>query len=483
MMIKIPPRHIRFSALLLLFMPFLISCVNDARLVKAKPLPYSARLAAAKASDLNAFISFNENVDENQVSSGRLSGMTLAVKDSIHVAGMPNTAGTPALLHFSPEEDAPVIRRLRKEGAIILGKANMHELAFGITSNNAHFSAAKNPYDTSRFPGGSSGGSAVAVAAGLVSAAIGGDTGGSIRIPAGLCGIIGFRPSPGRYPDGAITPISHTRDVIGPMALSMRDITLLDSVLAGRAQIRNKAELSSLRLAVVRDPFYDNLHPDTASLMDAALKTLRAAGVTLVEADMPDVQALVEKTGGAIALFEVVGDLEKYLQEFNTGLGFYDIANAIESPDVAHIFNLLGKDENQDGRPDGMIPKAVYKEAMTVHRPALIKLYEDFFTALKVDAIVFPTTVLPAGPIEGTIDTIEHNAERVSTFRTYVRNTEPGSVAGLPGISIPIGLSASGLPVGMELDAAPGADELLLAIALAIEPLFEPLPPPGQLSR
>ena len=203
---------------------FLASCSEETpeqekrALNVVKPSPLEVSLIKARAlSDLNAFITLTDAHDEPDVVIGRLSGMVLAIKDNIHVAGLPNTAGTPALQGFIPQEDAPIIARLKAEGARIVGKANMHELAFGITSNNAHFGPVKNPYDMSRFAGGSSGGAAVAVAAHIVTAAIGTDTGGSVRLPAALVGVIGFRPSMGRYSAEAITPVAHTRDV--PLSL------------------------------------------------------------------------------------------------------------------------------------------------------------------------------------------------------------------------------------------------------------------------
>ena len=440
---------------------------------------YSKSLAAARRlADLKLFISIDENIDLSSLPKGRLSGMTIALKDTMHSTGLPNTAGTPALKNFIPTEDAPAIKRLKDEGAIIFGKTNMHELAFGITSNNAYFGAAKNPYDTSRFPGGSSGGSAAAVAARIVQAAIAGDTGGSIRIPSALCGVIGFRPSPGRYPDGGITPISHTRDVIGPIALAMSDITLIDSVLADRPEVTEAANLGSLRIGVARDPFYVGLNPETAATMESALETLKSAGVTIVEMDLPEITGLVEKTGMTLALYETLIDLPLYLEEHQTGVNFFAVAEATESPDVRRLFEMLAKDENADGQPDGLIPKEVYDEAMTVHRPALIELYKNYFATQGVDALVFPTTILPAGPIEGSVETLEHNGKQVPTFSTYVRNAEPASLAGLPGITLPVGQTETGLPLAMELNAASGNDEHLLAIALAIEPLFGKLPAP-----
>eukprot|EP00543_Licmophora_paradoxa_P006150 CAMPEP_0202444328 /NCGR_PEP_ID=MMETSP1360-20130828/3449_1 /ASSEMBLY_ACC=CAM_ASM_000848 /TAXON_ID=515479 /ORGANISM="Licmophora paradoxa, Strain CCMP2313" /LENGTH=468 /DNA_ID=CAMNT_0049060301 /DNA_START=227 /DNA_END=1633 /DNA_ORIENTATION=- len=442
-------------------------------------LAYSRSLNKAEQhSDLNIFTSIDKSIDVTLLPKGRLSGMTIALKDSIHSTGLPNTAGTPALKNFIPTEDAPAIKRLKDEGAIIFGKTNMHELAFGITSNNAHFGAVRNPHDRSRFSGGSSGGSAAAVAARIVQAAIAGDTGGSIRIPSALCGAIGFRPSPGRYPDEGITPISLTRDVIGPVSLNMSDITLLDSVLAARPEITKPANLTDLRLGVARDPYYIDLNPEIATAMDAALGTLRSKGVTIVEMCLPEISELVKKSAMAIALYETVTDIPAYLEKYQTGVDFFELAEKTASPDVHDLFSMLSKDENGNGQPDGIIPKEVYDEAMTVHRPALIELYKNYFEAQKVDAIVFPTTILPAGPIEGSVKTVEHNGQQLPTFETYIRNTEPSTIAGLPGITLPIGLTEAGLPLAIELDAAAGNDDHLLAIALAVEPLFDKLPAP-----
>ncbi len=437
---------------------------------------------AEQFSKLNVFITMNSDFDAavNAKGSldGRLSSMVLAVKDNIHVAGLPNTAGTDALARFVPQTDAPIIALLRDEGALILGKANMHELAFGITSNNKRFGTVKNPYDLKRFPGGSSGGSAVAVAARIVPAAIGTDTGGSLRLPAALTGIIGFRPSLGRYPSGGITPISHTRDVPGPMALTMATITLLDSVMADRPQVTKAANLKTVRLGVARNPFYINLDPETDRLMNAALEKLRAAGVVLVEIDLPKLSGLNEKTSFPIALYEGTYDLEAYLEEHNTGKSFFEVASAAQSPDVKGLFADLASDKNGDGRPDGLIPKHVYEDAVNIHRKAMIALYTDYFKSNTIDALVFPTTILPAGLIEDSEETVLHNGQQVPTFTTYIQNTDPGSNAGLPGISLPIGLTKSGLPVGLELDGLPGQDERVLEIAIAIEALFGSLAPP-----
>ena len=180
---------------------------------------------AEQFSHLNAFISVDANgaaakakeLDRMRAEGrvlGPLHGIPIVVKDNIHVTGLQNTAGTPGLKGFVPLISNEVVTRLEAAGAVIIGKTNLHELAFGITSNNTGFGAVINPYDDSLIPGGSSGGTAVAVSAGIVPAGLGTDTGGSVRIPPALTGIVGFRPSMGRYPSDAVTPISHTRDTV-----------------------------------------------------------------------------------------------------------------------------------------------------------------------------------------------------------------------------------------------------------------------------
>jgi mandelamide amidase len=432
--------------------------------------------------DLNAFITFDperaiasahkaDTLAARRTFAGPLHGVPIVVKDNIHVAGLPNSAGTPALRDFVPARNAAVAEKLIRAGAIVLGKTNMHELAFGITSNNVAFGPARNAYDPSRIAGGSSGGTASAIAARMAAAGLGTDTGGSIRIPAALNGIAGLRPTLGRYSQDGITPIAHTRDTAGPMAREVADLVLLDTIITGARDRVTAAPLGGLRLGVCRALFFRNLDPATEQLADAALERLKAAGAELVDVDMPGLVDLNGKISFPVALHEARTDLTRYLKRYRPALDLATLAGRIASPDVKGLFaNAI-----VPGAKDA-IPEKVYLEAMAA-RPLLQGLYAETFRKHRIAALVFPTTPLPAAPVGDDDKTLLNGAE-VPTFPTFIQNTDPGSNAGLPGLSVPIGRTAAGLPVGLELDGPAGSDRRLLGIGLALETLFGRLPAP-----
>jgi Asp-tRNA(Asn)/Glu-tRNA(Gln) amidotransferase A subunit family amidase len=399
---------------------------------------------------------------------GPLHGVPLALKDNLDTAAMPTTGGTPGLRGHRPAQNGAVVQKLLDAGAIVFGKTNLPELAYGITNNNAAFGAARNPYDPSRIPGASSGGVGVAVAARMAPGGIGSDTGGSVRIPAALCGIVGFRPTTGRWPQAGIVPISHTRDTAGPMARSVADCVLLDRVVTGSAAAA-PVSLKGLRLGVPRALFWDPLDREVARAMEDVLTRLKDAGAVLVEADIPDVGRLDAEAGFPIALYETVVDLGAYLAGHGSKSGYAEIAAQCASPDVAGLLQSL--------QGAGAIPQAAYRHALDVLRPQLQAAYRDHFSRHDIAALVFPTTPLAAAPI-GEDETVELNGERVPTFPTFIRNTSPGSVAGIPGISVPAAMTARGLPLGLELDGRAGDDARLLAIAAAVEALLPKTPPP-----
>lgn len=432
--------------------------------------------------DLNAFIALAAarvraaaRAADRARSAGRdlgpLAGVPLALKDNIDTADLPTTGGTPGLRGHRPKRNAPVAEALFRAGAILLGKTNLHELAYGVTSNNGGFGPARNPWNPRLIPGGSSGGTGVAVAARLAPAGLGTDTGGSIRIPAALCGCVGFRPTTGRWSQAGIVPISSTRDTAGPMTRSVADAILLDGIVTGGATSLAPIPLGRLRLGVPRQYYWTDLDSELAEVAERELSRLSGLGVRLVEADVSDLKALDEAVSFPVALYETVTTLTTYLAEAGLSLSLRDLFERCASPDVKGILTgLLG---------EGAIPEAVYREAMVRHRPALQAALEDYFRRHDLAAMIFPTTPMPARPI-GEDETVEVNGERVPTFLTYIRNTDPASNAALPGLSLPIGLTRSGLPVGIELDAPSGQDRRLLAIGLAYEASLPPMPAPGR---
>ena len=444
---------------------------------------------AEQLKDLNAFITLDRAgalaaaraVDALRSSGAALpslAGLPIVVKDNINTKNLPTTAGTAALRNVQPKSNAPTLQKLIDAGAIVFGKTNMHELAFGITSTNLTSFAGpvKNPYDTTRIPGGSSGGTAVAIAARIVPSGLGTDTGGSTRVPAALCGIVGLRPSVGnggaerRYDGAGVVPISHTRDTVGPMGRSVADVALLDSVITGSPQA-SVVPLRGLRIGVPAS-FWDGLDVQVAVVMATARARLQAAGVVFVDVDIPALAEVNAKVSFQLALHEPIADIPAYLAATGvTGIGLAEVAAGVASPDVKGAFGAMladafGKD---------------YDAAMRTHRPRLRSLYDGYFRSGVLDAMLFPTTIAPAAPIDlanGSGKVSVNGGAAVDTFATFIRNTDPGSNAGIPGLSLPAGLTNNGLPVGMELDGPVGSDARLLGIGLAIESLLGTLPAP-----
>jgi len=408
-----------------------------------------------------------------------LAGLPVVIKDNINTAGLLTSAGTPALDGFKPKTDAPSVRKLIDAGAIVLGKTNMHELAFGITSANLspHAGVVRNPYDPSLIAGGSSGGTAVAVAARVCPAGLGSDTGGSTRIPAALTGIAGFRPSVGnggaerRYHDPhAVVPISHTRDTVGPMARTVADVALLDGVITGDTALPD-VPLPALRIGLP-EPLWADLEGATEDVARAALTTLAAAGVTFVPVAMPDLLRLNEQTGGPIAIHEALDDVRDYLVANDAPVRTVgELAARIASPDVRNIYDVVLA---------GALAQH-YADAMNTWRPQLQRHYADTFAAERLDALLFPTTRLAAVPIDevnGSSVVSIDGAPAIDEMTAYLRNTDPASNAGIPGLSLPAGLTQDGLPVGIELDGPLGSDRRLLAIGIAFEALLGAVPAP-----
>lgn len=426
-------------------------------------------------ADLNAWAFFDaealraeaRKADSRLAARERLPllGIPIALKDNIEVAGMSCGVGTGSLDGKEPRSDADLVSRLRAAGAVIAGKVGMHELAFGITNNNAVTGPVRNPWDRSRIPGGSSGGSGAAVGARLVPASIATDTGGSVRVPASLCGVSGFRPTVGRVPGQGIAPISLTRDTAGPLAYTIADCAFLDAVLTGTQVSNASVSLQGLRIGVPRLPFWRDLEPELEHVAKRALAELRKAGVELVDIELPMLNDLNANASFPVVLYEFVRDMREYLKDRKRDVSLEELIAAVRSPDVRGAVGtlLIG----------GGIPEDVYKNALRA-RVQMQALYKQTFELHRIEALVFPTTPRTASLI-GEDETVELNGVQCPTFGAFIRNTDPGSNASLPGVTIPIGL-AHKLPVGLALDGPVDSDRRLLAIAEAIQSALPPAP-------
>ena len=443
-----------------------------------------ARCATHKA--LNAFISLDPAHVKQQARAcdqarragakvGPLFGLPIPVKDSINTQEYPTTGGTPALRGFRPAADAPVVAALKRSGALVLGKTNLHELSYGWTSNNHAFGAVHNPYDLKRIPGGSSGGTAAAIAAHLAPLGVAEDTEGSIRVPAAFCGIAGFRPSTGRYSTRACVPISPLFDQVGPHARSVGDLALFDSAVTNDWAPLRAAPLRGVRLGIVRDYWYTDLEPEVARITELALSRLRGAGAIIVEGILPGLATLIASTTDRVQNHDVRFALADYLKEYGAGVTLEQLV-AQASPDIRESFQSYVM-------PGGanVVSEADYAAARDQHLPALRRLYQHYFAQARVAAIVFPATMVPP-PLIGAESTVPTTDGRNLPFDVAVaRNIAPGSTAGLPGLVLPAGMTRDGLPVALEFDGPVGSDRALLALGVSLESALGPISPPKEL--
>ena len=423
---------------------------------------------ASRAQALNAFISLDEAaiLDAARSADRRstalraalpLHGLPVLVKDNIASRGEVMTAGCRALAGYQPTQDAGVIQRIRSAGGIPFGRTNLHELAFGITSENTAFGDVRNPFDASRMAGGSSGGTAAAIAAGLAPLGLGTDTGGSGRIPASFCGIVGFRPSTGRYPSDGVFRLSATRDTVSPLGRAVADVRLLDAVLAGRQPAApGLASIAGARIGIPRRPFFDYASTSVEALVNDALRSLHRAGASLVEVDLTSVSRLDARISFALTAYECRELFESALPAM-VGSSWSSFIPLISSPDVRLIFTRM------DAQP---ISREQYEQDVL---PGVARMRETcaaLFADLALDALAFPTTPCTA-PLRGTTRLVVGGTE-IDLFAALLHTASLATIAGLPAISLPIG-TVDGLPVGLELDGPANADADLLALSEAVE--------------
>ncbi len=393
---------------------------------------------------------------------GALTGVPFAVKDNIETADLPTTAGTGLLRGHRPGINAAVVQKLLDAGAYLVGKSNLHELALGVTSNNGAFGPVRHPFDLLRSPGGSSGGSAVAVATGSVPFALGTDTGGSVRIPASFCGIVGYRPTVGRYSSEGLIRVSWTRDTIGVLARSVADVMQVDGVLVDCPASAHDLNPQDIRLGIPRRDLYEDLDPEVARLTELALERLADAGVTLVEVDMGTPRADSLAAGFAIMNFETERCLSEYLNAISDDhITLSQLAESVESPDVRAILQDI---------VNAPTPTEAYNAALGA-REDLRSRYREAFQTNGIQAVIYPSVVTTA-PLLGREDSFIHNGRPADVLRTIVANATPSAVAGTPSISLPAGFTTDGLPVGLTLDSLMDADLTLLTVAIAVEPLL-----------
>jgi aspartyl-tRNA(Asn)/glutamyl-tRNA(Gln) amidotransferase subunit A len=387
---------------------------------------------------------------------GPLHGVPIALKDNIDTAGVRTTAGSGVFKDRVPTEDAEVVVRLKKAGAILLGKLNLHEFALGGTSAVTFFGPVHNPWKLDHVPGGSSGGSAAAIAADLCIGTLGSDTGGSIRIPASYCGIVGFKPTYGRVSNRGVIPMAWTLDHVGPMCKTVEDAALMLGIIAGYDELDSasvdtpvtdysravRIPTAKLRIGVPRSPFFDNLDPDVAKAVEAAIDVLSKLTATVKDVEVPATGNIAD-----------VWNPEIY---------------AYHTPWITRTPELYQDATRTLIQRAGDEKSTVYAQArhqVDVVRRDIKKVFAN------VDLLVTPTQrgtaplIVPQQPAV--------NAGRGGTTGAAgaggIVNTGAFDIYGLPTISIPCGFSASGLPIGLQISGAHFAETTVIALAHAYE--------------
>lgn len=406
--------------------------------------------------------------------TGPLCGLPFAVKDNIDVVGYATVAGTPGLEGLMPSNSSPVITRLLHAHGIVLGKTNMEELAEGLTTINPVYGPVLNPYNNLHDVGGSSGGTAGVVASRGVPAGFCSDTAGSCRIPGAHTGTVGFRPSLNCYnAAGGIVPQTTSRDTVGVIARTVADVILFDDIFSDCNSSRQEIQLNGTRLGYPLN-YWEGLDAKAVDTFEAALKHLTDAGVELVKFDMGLLSAEGAEVEAELLLaYEAPREIPRYLTTHGYNISMVHLVDQIVSPYPKKLF----KARTTAVLDDWPTPSDYYYNIREVI-PKLTELHSRYLDAYGVHLTISPTTRLAAGPIEQVQPWVEYNGKLVEVGEAYGHTVYLGPPLGLPAISIPVGLDTAGLPLGVQLQARPGEDDLLLMYSAAVEKVLPPMPPP-----
>ena len=440
----------------------------------------AALLQRARAlAELNAFITIDEaavleaarDADKAHAagSAAPLLGVPLGVKDSYLTKGLPTSLGVEGLAHFVPREDADAVRAIKGAGALVFGKNNLVEMSYGLTGHNARYGQVKNPHARDRVSGGSSSGSAASVAAGIVPASLGGDTVGSIRVPASFCGVVGFKPTTGRWPRYGVAPISHTLDTTGAFARSVADCILVDQVVTGEqaAEFSDGGyNLKGARLAFAPRQFLDLVDSEVETRFREVVRRLQDAGAEVVEIDLgDDFNALIQTATWGIFAHETMGAISEFLRRHDIPTTFEAIYESLK-PQLRQAWGHIVLPGGA-----GATSAEAYQTALNVSRPEIQRRLNAAFVSHGALVILQPTTPCTA-PLIAEQATVHIAGQEVS-YLALANHTVSASSVGLPGISLPVGLSRAGLPIGLELDAPLGSDRGLLHLARGIEGILD----------